>query len=458
MRKILALILALGCASASSLVAQTVDVYITGSTAFRANVFNACSNLYSPPPTIYYGDSAHGGVNSGFAPKTASWVMTGTPVAGLTQLSGDTLVVHGLFTGSVQGIQTTENGTLLTFAQPTGTAGSNATVYINHTPTIGFSDASAASTPFGLGSGSVGACSEEQVCVQPFVFTRSTAASGPVIQITNVTFEEMLFGIPNGRIPLSAFSANGADTNTFVYLLERTKDSGTRRCFTQGESYKYGDTVQTYIYDVTNNDYYIPSVLANSPTGGSPNGVIGTEGPGLANANLNWGFGYIGGGDIATALGNSNTNNQSLAYLSIADAKSIVSGGANNWSQVIAYNGLWPTLAGPGIHGNNGGTNDYSPILLGYYPLYGFEVLVFPQTLPGDQTISQTQLGDNTGAFPGSFLAVFNAQSFGTNALVVGSVENEINNSKRTGATGIPLGDMVNSRATVGGPIAPPFN
>ena len=123
MKKTLLLTLALGLASATSIMAATVDVYITGSTAFRANVFTACSNIYSSTPNIYYGDAAHGGAGSGFSSKTASWVMTGTPVSTLTNLAGDTLVIHGLMTGSIQGIQTVEQSVKLTYPLPHGTSG-----------------------------------------------------------------------------------------------------------------------------------------------------------------------------------------------------------------------------------------------------------------------------------------------------------------------------------------------
>ena len=53
MKKSLLLPLALGLAGTTLLQAATVDVYITGSTAFRANVYTACTKLYSPAPSIY---------------------------------------------------------------------------------------------------------------------------------------------------------------------------------------------------------------------------------------------------------------------------------------------------------------------------------------------------------------------------------------------------------------------
>jgi hypothetical protein len=463
MKKILLLNMALGLAGASSLMAGTVDVFITGSTAFRANVYNACTKLYvGAAPTIYYADAAHGGANSGFSASTSSWVMTGTPVTALTSISGNTLVIHGFFTGSIQGIQTTEQGTKLVFAKASGTPGGNADSYVTNAPTIGFSDASGVASPYPATGNFV----EEQVCVQPFVMCKSEAASGPVTEITNVTWEQLEYGIPQGRIPLAAWTYQTADTNTFVYLLQRTKDSGTRRCETQGAYYSFNQAVGVYIYDITNKSFYIPTVTTNFAAGCAVQsaGVIGTEGPGLstsannAGANMNWGFGYIGGGDIKTALNDVNAADQAIAYLSISDSKGV---GTANWNNVISYNGIWPTAAGPGIHGNSG-TNDFSPITLGYYPLWGFEVLVHysapssGSVIPG-QDLTGLQLGDEYT--PGSFMGVFNAQSINNGGVVtVGSIENEIIISQPTGATAIPLAAMANTRPNVGGVINPPFN
>ena len=265
MKKTLLLTLALGLAGASSLMAGTVDVYITGSTAFRANVYSACTKLFSPAPIIYYADATHGGVNSGFSSSTASWVMTGTPITGLTNIQGNTLVVHGLFTGSIQGIQTTEQGTQLIFAQPHGSAGNNADTYTTNAPTIGFSDASGAATPYPA----TGNYLEENVCVQPFVWCKSIASSGAVTTISNITWEQMEYAIPQGRIPLSAWSYQTADTNKFIYLMQRSSDSGTRRCETQGEYYQFADPVGIWIYDPTNFVMYQPTVQTNEFYGDS---------------------------------------------------------------------------------------------------------------------------------------------------------------------------------------------
>jgi hypothetical protein len=473
MKKTLLLTLALASVGVSPLMAGTVNVYITGSTAFRANVYTACTKLFDTSvtnPFIAYGDAAHGGAGSGFSSKTAAWAMSGTPIASLTNIQGNTLIIHGLFTGSVQGIQTTVNNTPLTFPNADGTSGGLCATY-NSTaaPTIGFSDASGAASPyFANGTSYV----EEKVAVQPFIFMRANSG-GVLTNINNVSWEQLEYGIPQGRIPLAAWTAKSTDTNSFVYLLQRTKDSGTRRCETAGMYYQFNDTVGIYLYDTTAKNFYIPTVTSNiTGTATAPYGIVGSAG--LNNANLNWGYGYVAGGDIATTLKVADTQNTSFAMLSVGDANGI--GGTNllgdsTWGTAISFDGIWPTTAGAGIRTNGihatgfigAATNDYSPIINGYYPLWGEEVLVHPiGTQVANQAgnnITATQLGD--WKTPGSFMGVFNGQTLNFTNLNgvphVGSIENEIELSKTNMATAIRLSDMVNSRSAVGGTISPKF-
>ncbi len=454
MKKTLLLTLALGLAGAPSLVASNVDVYITGSTAFRANCYTACQKLFvGGAPNVYYADAAHNGADSGWTSSTAAWAMTGTPISALTNLAGNTLTIHGNFTGSIQGLQTTEQNTKLVWPAAVGAAGGLCSAYVTNSPTIGLSDSSGTACPYPatVANNTV----EENVCVQPFVICKSAATVGAVTNISNASWEQLEYGIPQGRIPLSAWTSKAADTNTFVYLLQRTKDSGTRRCETAGNYFQYADTVGIYIYDYTNNFFYTPTTLAATAYGHSPNGVVGAVG--LNNVNLNWGYGYVGGGDIKNSLNNPNAANQAIAVLSIGDAKGV---GSANWNNVVSFNGLWPTAAGAGIHGSTT-TNDFSTITLGFYPIWGLEVLVHPDN-PGqiaDQNISKIQLGNQ--ATPGSFMGVFNHQTFISGGTPLsGSIENEIELSKSVapGATAIRLSDMFNSRSAVGGTITPPFN
>jgi hypothetical protein len=456
MKKTLLLPLALSLAGAANL--HAVDVYITGSTAFRATVYNACQNLFSTPPTVRYGANITGGGNGGQNNSDTAWAMTGNAISSITQLGGGSLTIHALFTGSVQGIQAVENNQLLQFPNADGT-GPVCNTYTNAAATLAFSDVYSVST----GIYDVKAASnvkEEEVAVQPFVMCRSKSTSALMNSVNNVNWDQMRMGIPNGRIPLSAWSGNAADTNTFVYLLERTKDSGTRRTLTAEHQFQFNEPLNVYIYDTNSMSFFAPTIHSNTPAGTAPYGVVDSTGGGLNGANLNWDFGYVGGGDIRTALNYTDPQNLSIGILSFADAQK-ANLNSQNWGSVVSYGGLWPTAAGSALHGNTA-TNDFSPVTSGFYPLWATEVvvhLVDPTGLPG-QNINAGQLGDWKQA--GTFMGVFNAQTINTpGSPMIGSIEREIELTKTNlpGATAIRLSDMVNAyNRPVGGTIAPPTN
>lgn len=459
MKRILPLTLALAVLGSTRLMA--LDLYITGSTAFRSQVFQACSNMFNTAPSIYYSDAAHGGDGT-TAASNPQWAMTGQVGNKVTALGSTPLTIHAFFTGSIQGLQTVENSIKLTFPLASGTVGGAANAWVTNTPTIGFSDVSSLVTPYPA----AGNYSEEQVAVQPFVFVKSVSTNSGMSSIGNVTWEQIRYAIKNGNVPLSTWSFKTNDHGTAVYLLERTKDSGTRRTELAQARYGFNQTANIYIYDVTNNFFY---KIAN-PTGTQTNGSVGYAGgnvtvvgaAGANNANLGWGAGYVGGGDIKNEMKLANSNNTVIAYLSLADAKGITS---TNWSQVLPFNGIWPTKAGAGIANTLAATNDFSPITEGMYPCWAYEVVAYPTVDPssinGDQNLTAAQLGDQTTS--GTILGVLDAQSYlNGGTLTVGSLENEIENSKGTGvspngATAIRISDMVSSRTQsgVGDTIAP---
>jgi hypothetical protein len=369
--------------------------------------------------------------------------MTGTPISGLTAISG-TLTVHALFTGSIQGAQTVQQGTKLLFLDKTGAKMTN-------TPTIAFSDAATVVTPYPVDGVNF---QEEYAAVQPFVIVKSAAPG--MSSVTNVTWDQLRTIVNQGRLPLSSWTGLNSDTSTFVYILERTRDSGTRRVLTAECGYAYNTGITIYNYDVTNNLFYKATNNVNAPTGGSGGGPsIGIVGPaGNLNANLNWGPGYVGGGDMSTVLKNNNAANMSIGFLSFADAKSL---NGTTWSQVIPFCGIWPTatnvLSGPT-------TNDFTPVTGGHYPLWGHEVLIYPladpSSLHSDQNLTLSQLGDQNT--PGTLLGVLDNQTSG--APITGSIQKEIETSKTSGpASAIRNVDMHASRGTgasdVSGPIFP---
>jgi hypothetical protein len=438
MKKLL-LVTLFGAFTASQL--QAVDLFITGSTAFRSQVYTACTKLFSGTPSIQYDLNKIIGGDGTSSSSNPVWTMTGTAAASVSVLGGGTLTIHGNFTGSVQGCQTVENKVPIVFLTTAGNLMTN-------TPTIAFSDVSSKSTPYAITGNPF---SEEQVAVQPFVIVKSASAAAGMASITNITWEELKSLHSLGNLPLSEWTGNyTSDYNTPVYIINRTKDSGTRRSLFAYLGAGFNEGITTYNYDVTNHAFYQPSGNALGAKGEAQYAVIGGF-AGYNNANLNWGPGYIGGGDIKAALGVADTQNMSVGYLSVADAKGIT---GVNWSQVIALNGQWPTAAGPGIHGQTT-TNDFTPVCAGFYPYWAYEVVVYPvvdpSSLSTDQNLTAAQLGNQTTT--GTILGVLDK----VNALtpIAGSIDNEIQTSKTGTATAIRLVDMTSSRAAVGGPIAP---
>ena len=85
MKKIL-LITLFGAVTASQLIAS--DLYITGSTAFRKQVYNACTKLYASGPSIVYDTAEVIGGDGTSSASNPVWTMTGTAASSITALGG----------------------------------------------------------------------------------------------------------------------------------------------------------------------------------------------------------------------------------------------------------------------------------------------------------------------------------------------------------------------------------
>lgn len=443
MKNTLLLAAAASLIGASPLMADT-DLFITGSTAFRSNVHDACTKLLQAGYTEFTGTPATGGdTKTGNA--AAQWTLTGQAITSPSIGVSGTFTIHALFTGSVQGSQEVEQGTKLIFMDKTGARMTN-------TPTIGYSDASTAVTPYPVDGVNF---QEEQVAILPFAMFRSVSLAGTAV--TNVTWDQFRQIIANGRLPLSSWTGLSSDTGTYVYLIKRTKDSGTLRTQTAEAGYSFGTGGAVYLYDVTNHFFYKGTNTLNGPTGGTGGGtsigVVGPPGNNNANESAVWGPGYVGGGDIGNVMKNSDAQNLSITMLSMSDGKSLAGG---SWSQMISFDGVWPVTNSATL--STSLTNNYTPITSGQFPLWGYEVcyypLVDPSTLHSDQNLTVSQLGDQSTA--GTILGVLDGQSY-----TAGSLYYEIQNSK-TGAfgttapaTAVLISDMHATRSAVGGPIAP---
>jgi hypothetical protein len=412
MKKITALTLLTGLVAASQVTAANYDLYLTGSTAFRANAFAACQKLYDGGAPA----SANDGTANPPASGDSQWTFTGT-ATNLNITSGtDTLTIHALWTGSVQGLSALLNKDQLVFL---ASATQGSTTLVTNSSSAAFSDVFSSVTLDPLPSGSF---TEKKVAVQPFVFVKSTAPGG-VQSITNITWQQLnTFLGSAGSVPLSYLTGRASDATTNIYLVHRTLDSGTR--VTTVQEAKYFGSVTVNYYDPTTDAYYAATT---------------NMGPAA------FGPGYVSGGNVKTVMQYANPGNQGIAYLSMSDAKGIT---GTAWQNILAYNGNYP-IAGY-VPGSAPTTNDYSPVIWGKYSFWAFECLDAPKTSQWstytDQNLSFTQLNNIISKLSGTG---------------AGSIDFEIANSETNTAsstfpaTAIRLSEMQVSRAAVGGVIAP---
>jgi hypothetical protein len=318
MKKITTLgILGLVCTAVS--VQAQVNIYITGSTAFRASMFRAITNLYG----ANLQNENPGGTtanNSGANQVTYGGLMSG--VFGSQQVT-----IYTSMSGSIAGVQTlAQNLTPTFFNSPTN---GDATT-VNHQADLAFSDVYQAATGY-----QTPALADLLVAVQPFAFTKSVSSPA---RLTNITHQQIQPFFANGFIPLSYFTGNTNDSTTNCYLPGRSIDSGTRLTAEYDSFFAPGGVEQPYAPNVSG--VWSPSV------------------------------GYSSGSGVRGALNQANAG-PAIGYLGIADAM-VVNNGSNN----ITYNGALPYL-GTLNTGTTSvtGTNDYTPVIKGQYSYWSYEHL-----------------------------------------------------------------------------------
>jgi hypothetical protein len=326
MKKILTLAVFGGLLAATALQAQSVQIYVCGSTAFRSNAYRAIRSMFDggAPTSQNTLGSAN---NSGAGQMTFQG-----PISGI--FPGQTVTIYCDWTGSVQGIHslTATPGDSLPFLS-SATQGN--TTIVNHTADLAFSDV------FQLSSGfSTPELTDEQVAVQPFVWVRSASCPSTV---ANITMQQLRFAL-QGSCPLSFVTGNTNDYSSTLYFAGRNKDSGSRVIAVGDSAYSGGYSV-----------YYISnSVWMKMTTNQIVNGV-------------NYGAGFSSGSQEAANLALTSTAG-GVGYLGYADARNAVGAGA----QIITYNG---TLPFNGWTGTTNGFNspDWSPVISGKYSLWGPE-------------------------------------------------------------------------------------
>ena len=397
MKKILTIAVLGGLFAASTLQAQ-VNIYIAGSTAFRANVFRAVKAAFDGGTWTSI-NPANAGTGTGV------WTAQGT----MTPLfGGQTVTIYASYNGSVQGLGDLNNNTAVTFTNitPGGAA-------VSQVPNITFSDVDKISTLWPNAP-----VIETHVAVLPFTFCRNVSCP---TSVTNITGHQLQSLWDNGALKLSMFTGNTNDDSGTMYVTGRNKDSGTRVA-ASADTYYTGSPI-----------FY-----------GFQSGVFT-----VMNQNLNgaiYGFGYSSGGNEAQALTNTAAAGPMIGYEGLNDALLVAgcasagapqnNGGGN--CSIIAYDGYYP------FNGYTAGSTqvpaypDFTPITTGKYTYWSYECIETLNTHASDNVHTwYTNMVSNLDA------DIVNAEAGGGNSATYGPV------------TAIRLSEMRVSRSSVGGEITP---
>jgi hypothetical protein len=295
-------------------------LYITGSTAYRAETHTAIGNVLNAGYTY-----AHVGGTFSSAQKA---IFTGTLTA-----NSQPVIIKTSWSGSTLGMKAVTQGLVTDFLPDTtpqstgGTANAtNVAPFDSVAPDAGMADSFQNATPFTSPT-----LTFQQVGILPFkwVVNEGGAAAG----ITNMTtfLAQPLYG--NGDLPLSFWTGNSAHSATKVYAYGRDPGSGTRTV-AFAESGVGSNAIVTQYKLTTSGD----TITAAAPF---PITAIS----GLGSTILGNG-GESSGGTVAGAMGktsatvsvNGGPASQAyfVAYVGITDSATAISAGATE----LTWNGV----------------------------------------------------------------------------------------------------------------------
>jgi hypothetical protein len=397
MKKLLTLALFGGLFAATTLQAQ-VNIYISGSTAFRANAWRAITNLYGAN-LVSQNPGGAAANNSGASLVT----LTGTMPA---LFSSQTVNIFLSWNGSAQGTHNLVNNDNISFLTNSFTGTSVDTNLVSHTPDLAFSDVFQNTTPYTSTT-----LVDTNVAIIPFCWVRS---AGAPTNLVNLTIQQIQECWSVGTMLLSYFTGNANDDGTNIFFTGRNKDSGSRLTAASD-----GLVVGTpSIFWITN------GIWAKMTASFIANGV-------------NYGPGFNSGGQEAstTALSGVGTNGFALGYLGYPDARTVVINGG----QIINYDGATPLVYSnnvvlPGSSGQLPNSPDWTPITKGKYSFWSYEHLFMRPNLSGNIPTFWSAL---SGGVDNDLATV------------------EANASSSTPVIAIRLSEMHVARPADGGPIHP---
>jgi hypothetical protein len=471
--------LAAGLASLAS--ASTVDIYVSGSTAYRSQTVTAEESI------------AQAGLTGGAVIATADNGTAGVTSDGISSIRGmdahgNAIVFHNHFTGSVAGMCDLGNAnTTLTFISDASTpniGSANTTSVATDTtnfPEISMCDCAytdAVQVLSGPGVNTAGKNAAKAITAAapvdggtlnggPGGYVGSVdfewllgSTSGPATQgtISNITQDVAEALLSSGQIDAAYVTGNTNDANSAIIMVGRNEDSGTR-VLTQGESWANGTgnnhgvgaTMVQWI--VTQHGVTLPANSGYSSLSGNAGGVTAIQqwpqfnsGTSVGwslytESNITWATaghsGYNGGGDVAAILESPNpvTTLSGLSNLGSEDYDGLGSNftGAYIVSCIGTHDGAGVLTNGSGANGKlltyNGVAYSKANIEAGIYPLWNFEHLYYLTNGTSTNSVNVVASGSIIKTDADALAdALFNG-TFGTSATDVGIAGNIIFNN-----------------------------
>lgn len=340
-------------------------IYISGSTAFRLQVFNALGDLGLKAQT---GDSSGNNIFTfnGQPNDTTIGSFEGGLPSGLT--GGGHVTVYCSFDGSAQGVHECTTPSLQQNFEDLGAPGGAGVATFTSPSTLAFSDVEQDSTTFtsptlneivSEGANSTGTF--QGVAVQPFLWAADSYAAAKITSMNN----DQAFNLFNsGANPLCFWTGVAADSSTLIKLTGRDNTSGSR--ITAEANTPYGLTTPIIQWTV--------------------NGTVGTPGStgnvgawALAPGDSYGGndSGYGSGGNVAKALGllgvPGTDTSLVVGYVSFSDALGLVDSAKLNTGATLGtaltYDNISPVVQLSPFEYN------ISAVENGSYPYWSYEHL-----------------------------------------------------------------------------------
>ncbi len=400
------LILTLGLASAVQ--AATYDVYITGSTAGRASVFDSLAQMLTGETVTKDNATLNSANKANFTGGT---------------YNSDTYNVYCSWSGSAAGVQSvTSQANVVFMAEIDGGTYGTPTA-LNHVADIAFSDVFQSSTNFQSPT-----LTDATTVVLPFKFMTSEGSP-----ITNVTpqLAQVLF---QGNVqPLALFTGLNADHGKGVIGSGRDNGSGTRITTMAEVGVGAFSSVTQYTPNTTGSNQSISGIVHTAGTAVVDHTVLGTTlivGQPITGTNIPVGAtvsvvnsttqftmdvnstGAISSvrcgqnAATATAIGNNGASSGSSVAGYVAAHTSGLTVGGKTPCYVLGYIGLSDgatALTNGAVECQyNGVTYSATAVYEGRYSLWGYLHMMHRDDAPAGAVLLAAGLATNLDDFPGS--------------------------------------------------------